>query len=87
MVKRASGEAWVLKQALAKLRVKADWFSDPRRIEREAMGLEYLLKVCPPGTITPLVFRDDANHLLAMAGGAAAARELEDDAAARRGAG
>src|SRR2546421_12268854 len=57
-VKRASGEAWVLKQALAKLRVKVDWFSDPARIGREALGLKWLAKLAPPGTITPLVFED-----------------------------
>jgi streptomycin 6-kinase len=67
LVTRASGEAWVLKQALAKLRVKVDWFSDPRRIEREALGIEYLSRVCPSGSIAPLIFRDDGNHLLAMA--------------------
>src|SRR6266508_5888043 len=38
-VKRENGEAWVLKQALPKLRVQVDWFSDPARIEREALGL------------------------------------------------
>ncbi len=65
-VKRASGECWVLKQALAKLRVKVDWFSDPRRVEREALGLHWLAKLAPVGTITPLVFEDREKHLLAM---------------------
>jgi 5-methylthioribose kinase len=65
-VRRPSGEAWVLKQALPKLRTKADWFSDPARIRREALGLEWLPKLAPAGTITPLIFRDDAEHLLAM---------------------
>ncbi len=65
-VERANGEAWVLKQALAKLRVKVDWFSDPNRIQREALGLRWLEKLAPPGTITPLVFEDPAQHLLAM---------------------
>jgi aminoglycoside phosphotransferase (APT) family kinase protein len=65
-VKRESGESWVLKQALAKLRVKVDWFSDPRRIEREAMGLRWLATLAPEGTITPLVFEDREKHLLAM---------------------
>ncbi|MCC6424274.1 MAG: phosphotransferase [Phycisphaerales bacterium] len=60
------GHGWVLKQALAKLRVAVDWFSDPARIEREAMGLRWLEKIAPPGTITPLVFEDPAHHLLAM---------------------
>jgi 5-methylthioribose kinase len=66
LVRRPSGEAWVLKQALPKLRTKADWFSDPARIRREALALEWLPRLAPPGTITPLVFRDDAQNLLAM---------------------
>ena len=66
LVRRPSGEAWVLKQALPKLRTKADWFSDPARIRREALGLEWLPKLAPSGTITPLVFRDDTQNLLAM---------------------
>jgi aminoglycoside phosphotransferase (APT) family kinase protein len=61
------GEAWVLKQALPKLRVAVDWFCDPARIEREALGLRWLEKLAPPGTITPLVFEDPEHHLLAMA--------------------
>src|SRR5215212_6298702 len=66
LVERASGEAWVVKQALAKLRVAVDWFSDPRRIEREALGLKYLGEIAPPGFITLLIFEDPAHHLLAM---------------------
>ncbi len=60
------GRAWVLKQALAKLRVAVDWFSDPQRIHREALGIKYLHKLAPPGSITPLVFEDHENHILAM---------------------
>jgi aminoglycoside phosphotransferase (APT) family kinase protein len=67
LVERASGEGWVLKQALAKLRVAVDWFSDPARIEREALALRVLPTLAPPGAITPLIFEDPANHLLAMA--------------------
>lgn len=66
LVERASGEAWVLKQALSKLRVAVDWFSDPSRIHREAEGLRWLDQLAPPATITPLVFEDHANHILAM---------------------
>ena len=65
-VRRESGEAWVLKQALAKLRVKVDWFSDPARVRREALGLQWLAKLAPEGTITPLIFEDPQHHLLAM---------------------
>jgi 5-methylthioribose kinase len=66
LLERSSGEAWVLKQALERLRVKAEWHSDPRRIEREALGMKRLAEIAPPGSITPLVFVDPANHLLAM---------------------
>lgn len=60
------GEAWVLKQALAKLRVAVDWFSDPARIRREALGIRWLAKLAPAGCITPLVFEDAEQNLLAM---------------------
>ncbi len=66
LLERSSGEAWVLKQALAKLRVKVDWFSDPSRVHREALGLKHLAQLAPQGTITPLVFEDEQRHLLAM---------------------
>jgi aminoglycoside phosphotransferase (APT) family kinase protein len=66
LVERNSGESWVVKQALEKLRVAADWFSSPERIHREALGLRHLEKLAPSGTITPLVFEDFAHHLLAM---------------------
>jgi 5-methylthioribose kinase len=65
-VERESGEAWVLKQALAKLRVPVDWFSSPERIHREAAGLEWLARLAPPGSIAPLLFEDRERHLLAM---------------------
>ena len=66
LLERASGEAWVLKQALERLRVRVDWFSDPRRVEREALGMQTLAEFAPAGAITPLVFVDPAHHLLAM---------------------
>jgi aminoglycoside phosphotransferase (APT) family kinase protein len=66
LVERPSGESWVLKQALPKLRTQADWFSDPSRIRREAEALRWLPKFAPPGTITPLIFEDPARYVLAM---------------------
>jgi 5-methylthioribose kinase len=66
LVKRLSGETWVLKQALAKLRVQVDWFSPPERVHREALGLRWLELIAPPSTITPLVFEDFDHHLIAM---------------------
>jgi 5-methylthioribose kinase len=66
LVERESGEAWVLKQALAKLRVKVDWFSDPRRIHIEARALRALPPLTPPDTIPDFVFEDETHHILAM---------------------
>jgi len=66
LVQRAGRESWVIKQALEKLRVPTDWFSDPRRIHQEAMGLRCLEKLAPPGSITPLASEDPGHHLLAM---------------------
>jgi 5-methylthioribose kinase len=60
------GRSLVLKQALAKLRVKADWFCAPERIHREAAGLRWLAALAPQGTITPFVFEDLEHHVLAM---------------------
>jgi fructosamine-3-kinase len=65
-VERSNGEAWVLKQALEKLRVSVDWFSNPERVHHEALGLRWLAQLAPSGTITPLVFEDHTHHLLAM---------------------
>jgi aminoglycoside phosphotransferase (APT) family kinase protein len=65
-VQRSRGPAWVMKQALPKLRVQSDWFSDPARINIEANGLRYLPRVAPKGSITPLIFQDSAQNLLAM---------------------
>lgn len=56
----------VVKQALEKLRVAADWHADPARIEREALGLRLLEHLAPPGSITPFVFEDAPLFLLGM---------------------
>lgn len=66
LIQRRSGEAWVLKQALDRLRVRVEWYSDPRRIEREALGIQRLSEIAPEGTITPLIFLDAPRHVLAM---------------------
>jgi 5-methylthioribose kinase len=66
LLKRADGARWVLKQALPKLRVQADWFSDPARIRVEANALRYLPLVAPANTIPKLLFEDQEQHLLAM---------------------
>lgn len=66
LVQRSSGQAWVLKQALEKLRVAVDWFSSPERVHREAMGLRWLSQLAPPHTTPALVYEDHAAHLLMM---------------------
>ncbi len=63
---RCAGESWVIKQALSKLRVQSDWFSDPARIQVEAAGLRHLPRIAPEGSITPLIFEDPDQNLIAM---------------------
>ena len=65
LVEHADGTAWVMKQALEKLRVKVDWFSSPERIHREAAGLRWMQRAVPEYS-PPLVFEDVEHHLLAM---------------------
>src|SRR5450432_1479455 len=55
------GRAWVLKQALAKLRVNVDWFSSPERIAVEAKALRCFNRLAPPGTTPSFVFEDMPN--------------------------
>lgn len=65
LVTRTSGEQWVIKQALEKLRVQVDWFSSPARIEREAAGLRWVAQAIPDHTPT-LIHLDTATHILIM---------------------
>lgn len=69
LVERAGGQAWVLKQALAKLRVAVDWFSSPERIHREALGLRWLRRLAPEGATVRLVCEDFCHRLLVMEAG------------------
>jgi len=65
LVRRPDGEAWVIKQALTRLRVAAEWTSDPRRVHREAAGLRCLARIAPDA-VAPFVFEDFTHHLFAM---------------------
>ncbi len=56
----------VLKQALAKLRVAQDWFSDPARTLREARGLSVASAFLPSGQIPRILFLDEPNLIYAM---------------------
>ena len=66
LVRRESGESWVLKQALEQLRVAVEWKCPPGRIRREAEGMRWLATMAPPGAITPFLFEDRALHILGM---------------------
>ena len=66
LVERETGEGWVVKQALAKLRVQVDWFSSPARIHREALSIAVLAPLCPPGSVPRLIFEDLPNFIMAM---------------------
>lgn len=66
LVEWPDGRGRVFKQALAKLRVAVDWFSDPNRIHREALGLRWLAQLAPAGSVPALVFEDTHAHVLGM---------------------
>lgn len=62
---RSPEKAFVVKQALAKLRVKEDWFSDVTRVTTEKDGLAFYNKVVPDST-PGLLFYDEKNYLYGM---------------------
>jgi len=66
LVESSAGGSVVLKQALPKLRVKVDWFSPPARIHREALGLRWLQRLEPAGSVPAFLFEDFDHHILAM---------------------
>jgi len=66
LVEPADRAAFVLKQALEKLRVASDWFGSPSRIHTEAQGVRALLKLAPEGTITALLHEDFQAHVIAL---------------------
>ena len=65
LVERESA-SWILKQALPKLRVPVDWYSDPARIHREAAALRWLERNAPEGSVPGFVFEDREHHVLCM---------------------
>ncbi|HEY3787197.1 MAG TPA: aminoglycoside phosphotransferase family protein [Urbifossiella sp.] len=66
LVEWPDGRGLVFKQALTKLRVAVDWFSDPVRVHREALGLHWLAKLAPTGSVPGLVFEDSNEHVVGM---------------------
>jgi 5-methylthioribose kinase len=60
------GRRFVLKQALGKLRVQDDWFSDRERIFRESAAMRWLAPNLPAGSVPEILFDDRENCLFAM---------------------
>lgn len=61
-----TGRRFVLKQALGKLRVQDDWFSDRSRIFRESAALSWAAPHLPAGGVPEILFEDRENSLCAM---------------------
>jgi 5-methylthioribose kinase len=70
----SAGRRFVLKQALAKLRVQEDWFADRRRILRECAAMRLLAPHLPAGAVPEILFEDAENCLFAMSAAPAEAR-------------
>lgn len=56
----------VIKQALPKLKVQHDWFSDPARIHNEAAAMRQLNVITPVGSVPKFMFEDRELQLLSM---------------------
>jgi 5-methylthioribose kinase len=61
-----SERRFVLKQALSKLRVEQDWFSDCSRVFRESAAIRQLAPYLPPGSLPEVLFEDRDNFVFAM---------------------
>jgi 5-methylthioribose kinase len=62
----AGDRRFVLKQALGKLRVQDEWFSDRQRVFRESAAMRWLAPHLPPGSLPEICFEDRENCLFAM---------------------
>lgn len=56
----------VVKQALEKLRVEADWRSRPDRALREALALQEVAKILAPGSVPEVLWVDAQNCIYVM---------------------
>lgn len=65
LVETASSR-FVMKQALAKLKVKEEWLSDPRRTVRECDAIRRIAPHLPPGSTPAILFEDRENCIYAM---------------------
>jgi 5-methylthioribose kinase len=62
----SDAQRFILKQALGKLRVQDDWFSDRGRIFRESDALAWAAPHLPDGSVPKILFEDRENFLFAM---------------------
>lgn len=60
------GRRFILKQALGKLRVQDDWFSDRERIFRESAAMRWAAPRLAAGSVPEILFEDRENFLFAM---------------------
>lgn len=60
-------DRWVMKQALAKLKVKADWYSDVARIYREQQAMQIMASFVPEHVIPEIYHQDAENYTYVMA--------------------
>lgn len=59
-------DRWVIKQALEKLDVKADWFSDVERIHREHKVMKQIELIVPDSNVPRVLHVDYINHVFMM---------------------
>jgi aminoglycoside phosphotransferase (APT) family kinase protein len=61
-----NNDQWVLKQALEKLDVEADWFSDVERIHREHEVMHQIERIISDSDIPKIIHVDYKNHVYMM---------------------
>ncbi len=81
---RAGDRALVLKRALPRLRVAAEWRSDVTRIHREAACQRWLGQVLRPGEVPAVLAEDHRAHLYLMERAPASCRNWKDELLAGR---
>lgn len=66
LVHRKTGDQWVIKQALLKLRVMEDWYCEPERLEIEFKAMKWFSEVLPDGYVPKPVFFNKESNILGM---------------------
>jgi 5-methylthioribose kinase len=65
-IETSDGIRWVMKQALAKLKVQVDWYSDVERIIREQDAMMAIAKLVPQQAIPHIVHQDAQAYVYVM---------------------